>query len=104
MHTRSFMTGTLELYKLKHLGTTYSLMFNLLGNKYRRIKYHIRESKMRAFKNEHTFNSITERWQAVDAYFECIISCGLNDGVCVTMCMAKYLETGIEPEATRESE
>ena len=98
------MTGTLEPYKPKHLGTTCPLMFNLLNKKNRRIKYHIRESKMRAFKNEHAFKSITERWQAVDAYFECITSCDLNDGVCVTMCMAKHLETGIEPEATRQSE
>lgn len=59
---------------------------------------------MRAFKDEHKFKSITERWQAVDAYFECITSCDLNDGVCVTMCMTKHLEPGIEPEATIKSE
>ena len=79
-------------------------MFNLLNKKNHRIKDHIRESEMRAFKNEHTFKSITERWQAVDAYFECITSCDLNDGVCVTMCMAKHLEPEIEPEDARRSE
>ena len=79
-------------------------MFNLLEKKNRRIKFHIRESEMRAFKNEHKFESITERWQAVDAYFECITSCDLNDGVCVTMCMAKHLEPGIEPEDARRSD
>ena len=49
---------------------------------------------MRAFKNEHTYKSITERWDAVDAYLECVTSCGLNDGVCVTTCITKHLEPG----------
>ena len=96
--------GTLERHKPKHLGTTCSAMFNLLKKKNRRIKYPIRESEMRAFKNEHKFESITERWQAVDAYFECITSCDLSDGVCITMCMAKHLESGIESEDARGSE
>ena len=47
---------------------------------------------MKAIKNEHTNSSITERWDAVDAYLECVTSCGLNDGVCVTMCITKHLE------------
>ncbi|EHA63509.1 hypothetical protein Syn8016DRAFT_0550 [Synechococcus sp. WH 8016] len=51
---------------------------------------------MRAFKNEHDCESITERWEAVDAYLECVTSCGLYDGVCVTTCITKHLEPGTE--------
>ena len=57
---------------------------------------------MRAFKNEHECESITERWEAVDAYLECVTSCGLYDGVCVTSCITKHLEPGI-PVAYKES-
>ena len=49
---------------------------------------------MRAFKNEHEFTSITERWNAVDAYFECVTSCDISDGTCITMCISKHLEAG----------
>ncbi len=47
---------------------------------------------METIKTEHTYTSITERWDAVDAYLECVTSCGLRDGVCVTMCITKHLE------------
>ena len=47
---------------------------------------------MRAFKGEHSHTSITERWQAVDAYLECVTHCNLHDGICITTCIAKYLE------------
>ena len=49
---------------------------------------------MRAFKNEHQCESITQRWEAVDAYLECVTSCGLYDGDCVTRCITKHLEPG----------
>ena len=47
---------------------------------------------MKTIRTEHTYTSITERWDAVDAYLECVTSCGLKDGVCVTMCITKHLE------------
>lgn len=59
---------------------------------------------MRAFKNEHTCKSITERWDAVDAYLECVTSCGLKDGVCVTMCITKHLEPGTVLEDSERQE
>ena len=33
---------------------------------------------------------------AIDAYFDCIISCDLNDGVCVEHCVVVHLRQ--EPE------
>ena len=53
----------------------------------------IREEIMRAFKGEHSHTSITERWQAVDAYLECVTHCNSRDGICLTTCIAKYLES-----------
>ena len=47
---------------------------------------------MKTIRTEHTYTSITERLDAVDAYLECVTSCGLNDGVCVTMCITKHLD------------
>jgi len=47
---------------------------------------------MKAIQTEQTYTSITERWDAVDAYLECVTSCGLKDGVCVTMCITKHLK------------
>jgi hypothetical protein len=53
----------------------------------------IREEIMRAFKGEHSHTSITERWQAVDAYLECVTHCNSRDGIYLTTCIAKYLES-----------
>ena len=47
---------------------------------------------MKAIQTGHSYTSITERWDSVDAYLECVTSCDLKDGVCVTMCITKHLE------------
>jgi len=44
-----------------------------------------------SFRGEHHVASITERWQTVDDYFECITECDLEDQTCVTMCIVKHL-------------
>lgn len=46
---------------------------------------------MYTLKKEHKHQSITERWQAVDDYFDCISECDLDDGKCVTTCVRTHL-------------
>lgn len=48
------------------------------------------------FSNEHAATSISERWQTVDSYFECITECDFEDKVCVTKCMVTHLNGGQE--------
>ncbi|MEB3322866.1 MAG: hypothetical protein VKI81_08575 [Synechococcaceae cyanobacterium] len=33
-------------------------------------------------------------WDAMDAYFECITTCSLEDGECVTRCVEELREQG----------
>jgi hypothetical protein len=35
----------------------------------------------------------TETWDAVETYFECITTCSLEDGECVTRCVEQLRET-----------
>jgi hypothetical protein len=35
-----------------------------------------------------------ESWDAVEAYFECITTCSLEDGECVTQCVELLRENG----------
>jgi len=46
---------------------------------------------MHSLKKEHEHQSITERWQVVDDYFECISMCDINDGTCITTCVNTHL-------------
>ena len=46
---------------------------------------------MHSLKKEHEHQSITERWQTVDDYFDCISECDLDDGTCVTTCVRTHL-------------
>lgn len=35
----------------------------------------------------------TETWDAMETYFECITTCSLEDGECVTRCVEQLRET-----------
>lgn len=43
-------------------------------------------------KKESIQSSITERWDALEAYFVCITECDLNDQNCVTSCLVTHLK------------
>jgi hypothetical protein len=38
--------------------------------------------------------SAEETWDAVESYFECITTCSLEDGECVTRCVETLREQG----------
>jgi hypothetical protein len=39
-------------------------------------------------------NPGAEAWDPVEAYFECITTCSLEDGECVTQCVERLREEG----------
>jgi hypothetical protein len=39
-------------------------------------------------------NPVGETWQAMDTYFECITTCSLEDGECITRCVEELREHG----------
>ena len=43
-------------------------------------------------RQDHEPKSISERWQALDDYFNCITECDLNDQNCVTSCLINHLK------------
>lgn len=43
-------------------------------------------------RQDHEPQSISERWQALDDYFNCITECDLNDQNCVTSCLINHLK------------
>ena len=47
---------------------------------------------MELIKDDHQHKSITERWNELDAYFECITECDINDQNCVTRCLVGHLQ------------
>ena len=38
-------------------------------------------------------HSPTQAWDAVETYFECITTCSLDDGECITKCVDDLRET-----------
>ncbi len=36
---------------------------------------------------------LTQGWDAVETYFECITTCSVDDGECITRCVEQLRET-----------
>ena len=36
---------------------------------------------------------LSQTWDAVDTYFECITTCSIDDGECITRCVEQLRET-----------
>ncbi|MEB3172641.1 MAG: hypothetical protein VKL97_02125 [Cyanobacteriota bacterium] len=57
---------------------------------------------MAEFSGVHAFNSGSMQqnesqdntWDAMESYFECITTCSLDDGECVTQCVEQLRERG----------
>mgnify|MGYP006275151107 CR=1 FL=1 len=41
---------------------------------------------------EHDHHSEGQTWEAMETYFECITTCSLDDGDCVTQCVEQLRE------------
>ncbi len=37
--------------------------------------------------------NLSQTWDAVDTYFECITTCSLDDGECITRCVEQLRDT-----------
>ena len=38
-------------------------------------------------------HSLVQRWDSVETYFECITTCSVDDGECITRCVEQLRDT-----------
>ncbi len=48
---------------------------------------------MAAYSSGDKGQSLAQSWDAVETYFECITTCEIDDGECITKCVEQLRET-----------